>query len=51
MTGNVNDVYQPVTRLLVVNKHVGAVELDDADILDKLFFDQIIPSCVTVSIN
>jgi hypothetical protein len=51
MTGNVNDVYQPVTKLIVVNKHVGDVEFDDADILDKLFFSQIIPSAVTVSVS
>jgi hypothetical protein len=51
MTGNVNDVYQPVTKLIVVNKHVGDVEFDDADILDKLFFSQIKPSAVTVSVS
>ena len=47
--GMTQGVYQPVTKLVILNGQIDTVNLDDTDILDKLFLDQIKPSCITIS--
>ena len=44
-------VYQPVTYLLVNNRNCDDINWSDADIQEKLFADQIKPSCVKISVN
>jgi hypothetical protein len=45
-----NDVYQPVTYLVVINKQIDNFEFTDSDLTEKLYIDHLKPSSVKVSI-
>jgi hypothetical protein len=49
--GMLTGYYQPVTRLLIVDKHSSAINWSDGDIQSKLFVDQLKPSSFKISVN
>ena len=49
MTGN--DVYQPVTKLIVLNKQIDSFEFNDSDVAQKLYLEQLKPTSVKVSVT
>jgi hypothetical protein len=49
--GMIRGYYQPVTRLLIVDKHTSSINWSDGDIQSKLFVDQLKPSSFKISVN